>query len=66
MHIEKGEFFNLVQELRGDEERFFTYFRMTTDVFDELLSLVGEQLYRPSTNFRPSISPEERLTVTLR
>ena len=39
--LDQGDFNNLVQELRGDEEQFFVYFRMTPRIFDELLRLVG-------------------------
>ena len=39
--LEQGDFTNLVQELRGDEEQFYLYFRMSPCIFDELLNLVG-------------------------
>ena len=37
---EKGEFYNLVQDLRKDEDRFFTYFRMTIQEYDHLVDLL--------------------------
>ena len=63
---EKGEFKNLIAELREDGERFFTYFRMSPSVFDELLEILGNRLHKRSTNFRKSICPAERLAITLR
>ncbi|XP_043217774.1 protein ALP1-like [Amphibalanus amphitrite] len=63
----RGEFFNLVQELRtNDPERHRTYFRMTRDTFDLLLSKIGPTIARKHTNFRELIDPAQRLAVTLR
>ena len=31
---ERGDFVNLVQELRNDDEQFYTYFRMNRATFD--------------------------------
>lgn len=63
---EQGDFVNLVQELRNDEEQFFVYFRMNQRTFDLLLSLVGPSLRRQDTHLRHSVSPGERLAITLR
>ena len=38
---EEGEFHNLYPELRKDENRFYTYFRMNFESFDEILNLIG-------------------------
>ena len=63
----RGEFFNLVQELRtNDPERHRTYFRMSRDTFDLLLSKIGPTINRQRTNFREPIDAEQRLAVTLR
>lgn len=64
--ILKGEFHNLIAEMRlGDAEYFFAYFRMTATKFEELLTLVACHL-KPK-NTRPDIiSPAERLAITLR
>ena len=46
---EQGDFTNLVQELRNDEEQFFVYFRMNRNTFDRLFGLVGPFLRRLQT-----------------
>ena len=62
----RGEFFNLVQELRtNDPERHRTYFRMSRDTLD-LLSKIGPTITRQRTNFREPIDAAQRLAVTLR
>ena len=38
---------------------------MNGDTFDELLHIVGPSISKLSTNFKDSITPEERLAVTL-
>jgi hypothetical protein len=43
-----GEFGQLVIELRCHEDRFFTYFRMTTATFDELLLKISSQIHKLS------------------
>ena len=41
-----GEYSHLVRELRLDNSRFFQYFRMETEVFDELLRITGPDLFQ--------------------
>lgn len=61
---EKGFYTNLIKELRfEDDEMFFGFTRMSISTFDKLLSLVGPSLIKYS--LRKSISPSERLYVTL-
>ena len=60
----QGEFHQLVNELRVHPDRFFTYFRMTPNTFNELLSICGPRLVRQDTNCRKAISPSERLAIT--
>jgi hypothetical protein len=62
----EGEFHTLYPLLRNDEERFFLYFRMNFECFDELLNLIKDDIQKQCTNYRESIEPVERLTVTLR
>lgn len=62
----KGEYHMLFQELRQHEERFYVYFRMTVDCFDELLELIKPDIKKQFTNYRRPIEPAERLAVTLR
>jgi hypothetical protein len=61
-----GEFHNLLGDLLKDEERFWMYFRMSSDTFKYILELIHTSIEKQNTNFRRSISPEERLMVALR
>ena len=63
---EFGEFHTLMPELRQDEKRFYIYFRMPSECFDEILSLIKEDITKMDTNYREAISAEERLAITLR
>ncbi|KAL1489251.1 hypothetical protein ABEB36_014184 [Hypothenemus hampei] len=61
----KSDYYHLYKEMRaGDPDCFFNYTRMSIEMFDELLSLVKENLTKNS--FRESISPECRLLITIR
>ena len=53
-------------ELRQDEKRFYIYFRMPSECFDEILNLIKEDITKKDTNYREVISAEERLAITLR
>ncbi|XP_068211223.1 uncharacterized protein [Palaemon carinicauda] len=57
---------NLFAELRNDENKFFNYFRMSKDSFDELLSHLQSSVEKEDTNMRQAIKPSERLGITLR
>lgn len=61
-----GEFHHLFNELRQDTCRFYKYFRMTPDIFDDLLKQVNPLIRRKDTNYRTAISSSERLAITLR
>jgi len=52
-------------ELRQDEIRFYMYFRTPSECFDEILSLIKEDITKMDTNYREAIS-EKRLAITLR
>nr|CAH7743987.1 unnamed protein product [Callosobruchus chinensis] len=41
---EEGEFRTIFHKLRQHRERFLIYFRMTTECFDEILSLIEEDI----------------------
>ena len=56
----------LYEELRSDDKKFFNYFRMSINSFDELLNRLSPLLWKQDTRMRDSISPTERLAVTLR
>lgn len=59
-----GEYFHLFPDLLNDEKKFFKYFRMSADKFFELVELL--LLEKKDTNYRKSVSPAERLAVTLK
>ncbi|XDV50766.1 hypothetical protein PO909_019778 [Leuciscus waleckii] len=63
---EYGAYYHLVAELRLDRDRHLNYFRMNAEQMDHILSLIGGQLTRQTTNYRQSIEPKQRLQVTLR
>lgn len=53
-------------KLRADPKRFYIYFRMARECFDEVLDWINPKMIKMSTIFREPISPEERLAITLR
>jgi hypothetical protein len=59
-----GEFSHMWNDLEKDESQYFGYFRMKYDTFQYILNKVQDQL--KYSNFRETISSEERLAVTLR
>lgn len=61
-----GEFHHLIKQLREDEVKFKDYFRMNTNQFDHLLSLIKDDIEKKSLNYRESITAVERLAVCLR
>lgn len=61
-----GEFHHLVPELELDEERFKTYFRLNPEQYNEVLSLIDEDIKKNDTNYRKAISAKERLAICLR
>ncbi|KAJ8891096.1 hypothetical protein PR048_010606 [Dryococelus australis] len=63
---EEGEFHTLYQQLRQHEERFYIYFRMTIECFDEILYLIKGDIQKEYTNYRKPIEPAECLAVALR
>ena len=66
---EQGEYHQLLQEMRlHDSDSHFRYLKMSKATFDQLLAKVGPLLVRRrySSVVRPSISPGERLALTLR
>ena len=61
-----GEFHTLMPELKQDEKRFYIYFRIPSECFDEVLNLIKEDITKMDTNYREAIPAEERLAITLR
>jgi hypothetical protein len=61
-----GQFHTLYEELNKYPDKFFQYYRMTQNAFQELLHLIRGYITKSDTRFRNAISPEERLTITIR
>lgn len=50
----------------GDVDEFRATLRMPPDIYEELLEAVRPQITYQHTNYRPAISAEERLSLTMR
>lgn len=57
----EGEYWTLYRHLVDDEEKFFSYFRMTSFQFNELLRKIENDITKRNTPFRDSLSPKEKL-----
>ena len=55
----RGEFHSQVQELWCYPNRFYQYFHMTVQKFDELLGMVTNSISKENMNWQHSISAEE-------
>ena len=64
--MQKGEFYTHYTDQRQFDDPFFELYHMTVAQFDELLYKVGPAIVKKETNFRRSLSPEERLAITIR
>ncbi|KAL4098202.1 hypothetical protein QTP88_022850 [Uroleucon formosanum] len=64
--MDQGQFIVTYNELRTNEDEFFSYTRMTILTFDELYSLLETNLTKQTTNMRSPIGPKERLCIALR
>ncbi|KAK0073882.1 hypothetical protein PV325_009066 [Microctonus aethiopoides] len=60
------KFQRFYENIRLYNEKFFQYYRMSIKSFDELVKILRPHITKENTQFRNSISAEERLTVTLR
>lgn len=60
------KFKKFYDEIRLYEHKFFNYYRMSKNSFNELLQTLRPQIQKKDTHWRDPISAEERLTVTLR
>lgn len=61
-----GKFHTLHNNVREYTEKFFQFNIMSQQSVNEIISLIGGHIQRQDTRWRPSIIPEERLSVTLR
>ena len=66
MRPREGHYHTIMNHLRNDNTKFYNFYRMTQASFDELLILLEPHIRKKDTSFRQSISPEERLAMTLR
>lgn len=62
----KRDIRGFIDELRADPSKFYNYCRMKIATFDYILDLIKNKIEKQNTNYRKSISPEERLFITLR
>ncbi|XP_060804940.1 uncharacterized protein LOC132902739 [Amyelois transitella] len=62
----EGEFRTIKKHLMDDEEKFYIYFHMPKYLFYNILQSIDECIRKKNTTFRETISPEEKLAVTLR
>ena len=65
LRFEKGEYFVLYPDLRWYEDKFFNWYRMSTNRFDCLLKVIQHRISKQNTNYRESISAEEQLIITI-
>jgi hypothetical protein len=66
LHDEQGAYCNLIAELNFDKESFRNYLRMNKTQFEHLTAKVAPFIERQNTHYRASVSPGERLAITLR
>lgn len=64
--LEKGLFATLYKDLEQDDDKFFSYFRMSRKSFHELKSIIYNEICGLNTTMRRCISVEEKLAITLR
>ena len=63
---EFGSFAHLFPDLINNPEKFYDFFRITTEQFKMLVELIGSSIRKKNTNYRLAVRPEERLAVFLR
>ncbi|XP_050437787.1 uncharacterized protein LOC126843996 isoform X2 [Adelges cooleyi] len=61
---QEGQFNITFMTLRAHPDKFFDYYRMSIQSFDELVLLAGQHIQKQYTNMRIPISPEERYLAT--
>lgn len=64
--IKENTLKKFIAELREDPAKFVNFTRLSPDIFDYVLNSIEDKIRKHDTNLRRSISPEERLIVTLR
>ena len=66
MRKDLGEFNTLYKDLRKYPDRFYTYYRMSTEQFDTILAQIQHLIYKPDSKWQHSISLEEKLAICIR
>ena len=61
---EKGEH-HLITDMRAYPEWFYEYMRMTPEQFDQIHSLIREDIRKMDTNYRDAIPTEHKLAAVL-
>nr|CAI5816827.1 unnamed protein product [Callosobruchus analis] len=61
-----GEFHHVFPDVFHDRKKFMKCFRMTLEIFFELLHMIKPLIEKHTTKFRETISPEERLAAECR
>lgn len=61
-----GAFYILFPDLLKDEDRFFTYLRMSISSFNQLHDSLKNQLQRENSKMRNCIQPIEMLVIAIR
>ena len=61
---EEGQFHTIMDKLYDDPKKFYEYFRMSQQTFQELLDLLEPHITKKDTNMRKSISAKQRLAIT--
>ena len=65
-HKDFGEFHTLYKNLRKYPDRFYTYYRMSIELFDTILAQIEHLIYKPNCKWQHSISLEDKLAVCIR
>ena len=62
---EHGEYFTLYREYRQYDDKFFAWYRMSVEKFDELFQLLEPSLRKKGSYFREPVCAEEMLVITI-
>ena len=62
---EHGEYFTLYREYRQYDDKFFGWYRMSVEKFDDLFEMVEHKLLRQGCNFCEPVCAEEMLVITI-
>lgn len=65
--MEESDYFVLFcKRIKNNPKQFRSYLRMSRPTFYELLHLIQTDIRHKDTHLRLSVSPEERLVITIR